>query len=314
MKPVVPAGAFILLLLSGAGGAAATLVVGPGKTYELPSAAAPAASPGDTIRILPGRYADCAVWRADGITIEGTGRVTIVEKICDDKGLFVIAGSNITVRGLTFSGAHNRVHNGAGIRAEGVNLTVENSRFIDNDDEILADGKRASTIIVRHSYFRGNGTCAGACAHGIYAGRIARLRIERSEFVGQREGHHIKSRAARTEILGDHVHDGLDGTSSYLVDIPNGGSVLIRGNRFEKGANSQNLGVAIAIGAEGADQGPTDRIDVENNSLVNDTGGPVVFVRNLTATPARLQGNTIGPNTTPLSGPGTVDSDAPPRN
>ena len=312
---IVPAGAFILLLQALAGGAAgATLVVGPGRAYELPSSAALAARHGDTIRILPGRYADCAVWQADGLTIEGKGRVTVADEICEGKALFVISGSNVTVRGITFTEAHNRVHNGAGIRAQGTGLRIENSRFIDNDEGLLAGANLASTITVRDSYFRGNGTCAGACAHGLYVGEIARLRIEHCEFVGQLEGHHIKSRAARTEILDNRVHDGPQGTSSYLVDIPNGGSVLIRRNHFEKGPNSQNFAVAIAIGAEGATQAPADRIDIEDNLLVNDTGGPTLFVRNYTSTPARLAGNILGGDVTALAGPGAVEAGAPPPN
>jgi nitrous oxidase accessory protein NosD len=308
----VPAGAFILLLEALAGGAAgATLVVGPGRAYERPSAAALAARPGDTIRILPGRYADCAVWRADRLTIEGRGKVIVAGEVCGGKALFVITGDNVTVRGIAFTGAHNQVHNGAGIRAEGAGLKVENSRFIDNDEGLLAGANPASTITVRGSYFRGNGNCATACAHGLYVGAVARLRIEHCEFVGQLEGHHIKSRAARTEILDNRVQDGPAGTASYLVDIPNGGSVLIRRNRFEKGPNSQNFAVAISIGAEGAAQTPADRIDIRNNLLVNDTGGPTLFVRNYTSTPARLSGNVLGGVVTALGGPGAVEAGAP---
>ncbi len=55
---------------------AADLVVGggPGAAFRLPSAAAAAARPGDTIRILPGTYYDCAVWRADDLTNRGRRR------------------------------------------------------------------------------------------------------------------------------------------------------------------------------------------------------------------------------------------------
>src|SRR5579863_10048769 len=100
INSIVPAGAFILLLQIAGGAAGATLVVGPGKSYELPSGAAMAARAGDTVRILPGRYADCAVWRADGITIEGRGKVTVADEVCEGKALFVIAASNVTVRGI----------------------------------------------------------------------------------------------------------------------------------------------------------------------------------------------------------------------
>jgi len=98
------------------------------------------------------------------------------------------------------------------------------------------------------------------------------------------------------------------------VDIPNGGSVLIRRNHFEKGPHSQNFAVAISIGAEGASQSPSDRIDIQDNLLVNDTGGATLFVRNYTSTPARLAGNILGGGVTALGGPGAVEAAAPPPN
>ncbi len=47
------------------------LEVGPGRAFRMPSAAAAAARQGDIIRIAPGVYEDCAVWRADRLVIEG---------------------------------------------------------------------------------------------------------------------------------------------------------------------------------------------------------------------------------------------------
>ena len=111
------------------------LMVGPGMTFALPSEAARAARSGDTIRITSGTYSDCARWNADDLIIEGLGDgATITDKVCDDKGLFITRGRNITVRNITFLAAHATSHNGSGIRAEGAVLLVENSRFIDNED------------------------------------------------------------------------------------------------------------------------------------------------------------------------------------
>lgn len=308
----LPAGAQAPVFSPRPGSGGETLVVGPGKVFERPSGAALAARPGDTIQILPGRYVDCAVWTASGITIEGKGDgVTIADETCEGKAIFVIVGNDVTVRNITFTGAHVRTHNGAGIRAEGTNLTVEKSRFVDNDEGILAGSNPAGAIAVRDSYFRGNGNCIAACAHGIYVGRIALLHVEHSEFVAQHVGHHIKSRALRTEIVDNRIQDGPDGSSSYLLDLPNGGAILISGNRFEKGAKSRNRGTAISIGAEqtGA-AGQTGRIDIVNNSFANDVGQPTVFVRNHTSTPAYLQANRFTGTVVPLSGPGTVDGKA----
>jgi hypothetical protein len=263
------------------------LTVGPGKTYALPSEAARAAKAGDIIRIFPGTYTDCARWEANGLVIEGVGAgVIVADKVCDEEGLFITKGRDITVRNITFMSAHGASHNGSGIRAQGMNLTVEASRFIDNEDGILAKDNAGSTIVIRDSYFKGNGNCIAACAHGIYINHIALLRVENSEFVEQHVGHHIKSRAARTEIINNSVRDGVKGSASYLVDLPNGGSAVISGNRFEKGALSQNRDVAISIGAEGEKtENPPGEIIVEDNIFSNDVGVATTFVRNYTSEP-----------------------------
>lgn len=280
------------------------LTVGPGQEYARPSEAASAAKPGSLVRIIAGTYEDCAVWDKDGLVIEGVGEVTITGKSCNDKGLFITRGNDITIRHMTFISARASSHNGSGIRAEGINLTVENSRFLDNEDGILAGDNPRSTIIVRSSYFKGNGNCIALCAHGIYANHIARLVVDNSRFLEQQAGHHIKSRAARTEVIGNTIEDGAKGSASYLVDLPNGGSALISGNRFEKGPLSDNKNVAISIGAEGprAENPPGD-IAVRDNDFTNDTGVPTAFVRNYTGGPITLEANRLTGDVVPLSGP-----------
>ncbi len=241
--------------------------------------------------------------------IEGVGAgVTITDKVCDDKGLFITKARDITVRNITFTFAHASAHNGSGIRAEGENLTVEDSRFIDNEDGILAGDKPGSTIVVRNSYFNGNGNCIAECAHGIYVGQIALLRVENSELLEQHVGHHIKSRAARTEIINNCIHDGPQGSASYLVDLPNGGAAVISGNNFEKGPNSQNKQVAIAILAEkNKIPNPNGKIVIENNTFSNDTGSPTTFVRTFASVPVvvrdnKFQGDVTAYSNAPTSG------------
>jgi len=287
------------------------LTVGPGKAYALPSEAALAAKRGDTIRIFPGTYTDCARWDADRLVIEGVGLgVVMANRVCDNKGIFITRGRDITVRNITFMSARAGGHNGSGIRAEGANLSVEASRFIDNEDGILSADNAAGTIVIKDSYFSGNGNCIAACAHGIYIGHIALLRVENSEFVEQHVGHHIKSRAARTEILNNSVHDGSKGSASYQVDLPNGGSAVISGNRFQKGPLSQNRGVAISIGAEGDNAlNPAGEIVVQDNSFSNDTGVATTFVKNYTGGPVVLQRNRFsGGPVTPLGVPSPSDN------
>jgi hypothetical protein len=278
-----------------------TLVVGTDQELKLPSAAASVARAGDTIVIEAGEYFDCAVWRADHLTIEGKGGgAVITDKTCEGKGLFITRGNDITIRNLTFTRARVPDGNGAGIRAEGVNLRIEHSRFINNENGILANPSPTSTITILDSEFTRNGKCEPNCAHGIYINEVALLHVEGSKFMETKTGHHIKSRALRTELIGNEIVDGEAGTSSYLVDIPNGGSLVMTDNVMEKGPHSSNPGIAIMIGAEG-NSARTGELRFSGNTLTNHTDVATVFVKNWTSADVVLDRNTLNGPITPVS-------------
>ena len=289
---------------------AATLEVGAGKTYKLPSQAAAAAQDGDRVVIAAGEYFDCAIWRASNLVIEGAGpdRTVITDKVCQGKALFITVGNNITIRNLTLTRARVPDWNGAGIRAEGGNLTIEHVNFVNNQDGLLAAPTPDGKILISDSAFIRNGTCegGGGCAHGIYVNALALLRIERTRFFETRQGHHIKSRALQTEVIDCDIADGANGTSSYTVDVPNGGGVLLRGNHIQKGPKSENHTAALMVGAEGVSQ-PTPAITVENNTFLVEGGYNSYLVFNMTATEAHLKGNVLQGNAKALRGDGTVE-------
>ena len=285
---------------------ARTLEVGPTHVLKLPSQAAQVAQDGDTVLIDPGEYDDCAVWRASRLTIAARApRVVFIGKSCQGKGIFVINGSDVTVRGISFAHATVPDRNGAGIRAQGRNLTVESCRFIDNEEGILAGSIPGSTIRVIGSEFRGNGTCAAGCAHGIYVGTIDLLEVEDSHFTDTHEGHDIKSRALRTVLRGNDISDGPTGHASYLVDVPNGGNLLMERNTLSKGPHTDNDSTAVSIGAEGV-RNPTTSLVVRDNRFANLLPKPTDFVHNRTQVGAELIGNRLTGAVVPLEGPGTV--------
>jgi hypothetical protein len=284
---------------------AATLKVGPDQTYKAPSAAAAVAKNGDHIEIEPGQYFDCAVWNANDLVIEGSGSgAVITDKTCMGKGLFVIEGKNTIVRNLTLTRARVPDMNGAGIRLDNGNLTIDNVKFIDNQNGIMG-GTPGTTVTIRNSEFDRNGTCEGGCAHGIYIMNVDLLHVENSRFSNTRQGHSIKSRALRTEVVGSTIVDGPDGTSSYLIEASNGGALIVRDNTLEKGPKAENHTCAIAIGAEGVTQ-PTPEITITNNNFRNDGDYETALVWNLTATPATLKGNKLSGSVIPIKGDGTV--------
>ena len=305
--------ALLLALLLPSLATAATYVVGPAREIRALSAIAPSLRPGDKVLIEPGEYQDCAIIRADDVTIEGWGapeQVVLADRSCGGKAILVITGTNVTVRNLTLARARVPDGNGAGIRDESPNLVVERVRFLDNQTGILTGGPSAGgTLVVRDSLFERNGACEPpGCAHGIYANRLALLRVERSVFSETRIAHAIKSRAQRTEVLDNVITDGPEGTSSYAIDISNGGDVLVRGNTIQKGPRSGNQKAAIMLGAEGV-RNRTTEILIENNRFRNDGDFDSLLVWNRTETPAVLRDNRLEGRVTELrSGP------EPPKN
>lgn len=277
------------------------LRVGPDRALRTPSAAARIARNGDHVRIDPGTYRDCAVWRANDLILEGLGkpRPHMTSVVCDDQAIWLIRGNDVRVINIKFSRAHSSQFNGAGIKMVGSNLLVRKSLFHDNENGILTAGRPRSHIIVIGSRFLRNGSCVRACAHGIYAGKVYRLVVRNSIFFGQKQGHHIKSRARMTQILSNRISDGREGTASMSINLPIGGTADISYNHIEQGPKAENYKLMISIGEESiARKGrptpfrqPSRGLIFKNNVFVNNHPRGGIFIRNLTETPLTMRGN-----------------------
>lgn len=289
---------------------ARVLEAGKDKEFKMPSEAIAAAKAGDTVRISEGEYFDCAFVRANKLVIEGVGdaaKILLTDKACGGKGVLVISGNGVTLRNLTLTRARVPDGNGAGIRNEAPDLTVEGVRFVNNQNGILSTPSDPGTLMIRDSLFDGNGGCgnSGGCAHGLYVNASTVLHVENTTFTGTKNGHHIKSRALRTEVVGCTIRDGEEGTASYEIEVPNGGSLVVQNTTMQKGPEAENHSAMITIGAEGVTQ-PTREITIENNTVRNDGPWTTVLLRNLTATEAAIKGNRISGNVKPLDGDGKV--------
>jgi len=280
----------------------ARIEVGPDRTLKLPSDAEKIATDGDTIAIDPGRYLDCVVWSANRLTIVGTtaGSVIITDKVCQGKGIFVIRGDDTTVQKITFSRARDIDGNGAGIRLEGRNLTVEDSQFTNNESGILANDNPGSEITIVNSEFVNNGSCQSGCAHALGVGRVGLLRVIKTKFWSTKLAHSISSAALRNELTDDVIEDGPDGTSSFLIDLPIGGTLLLSNAILEKGPRTSNRNAAILIGG-GRTLQPTKKLIITGSHFTNDTGGRASFIVNWTSTPPVLNENTFIGDVTPVS-------------
>lgn len=282
------------------------ILVGPGRPLKLPSAAAQIARPGDRIRIDAGTYRDCAIWRTPNITIEGVGGYAHVKDIsCDHKAIWVFYAAPVRISSVRFSGARVRYRNGAGIRWEGYGkLTLKHTWFHNNQMGIIAHDRLQSTMHISDSRFDHNGDCPSFCGHGVYAGRIAHLSVTNSQFVGHNLGHHIKSRALVSDIIGNRITDGATGTASYAINLPDSGTATIRNNYIEKGPLSDNVKALIAIGEEGTRlkdgrENPSRFIKIEDNLFQNNALTDTNFIWNRGS-------HAVTPRNNKYSGPGVA--------
>lgn len=258
---------------------AALIQVGPGKEFVSPSAAAEFAVDGDVVEIdAAGHYdGDVAVWRQNNLTIKGVnGRPHIrgTGRHAEGKALWVIKGSNITVENIEFSGAVVPDHNGAGIRHEGRDLTIRYCYFHHNENGLLSSSDPKSLILIEYSEFSHNGYGKG-WTHNIYIGRIKRFILRYSYIHHAKIGHNVKSRAEETQIINNRIMDEDDGSSSYAIDIPDGGLAYIVGNVIQQGPQTENWTV-IAYGAEGLRKS-ANHLWVINNTIVNDRSRGIFF-------------------------------------
>jgi len=273
--------------------AARVLEVGPGRTYAAPSAAAAAARDGDTVAIAAGEYFDCAVWAASNLIIagaEGGGAVVLTDRACEGKAAFVVRGNGVTLRGLTFTRIRVPDGNGAGVRAEGRDLTVADSRFINDQDGILAAG--GGFLRIDGCIFADNGAADRPPTHAVIASGLELLRIEGSEFLRPRGGDLIAATVLRTELDGNRLSDVGGHIAGPLVTI-SGGAVALTGNTIEIGG-ADRPGAVLVTGAVTA-------LEVRGNTLI-ELSGSVPMVRNWSGTEATEADNRARPGVPAVSG------------
>jgi len=278
---------------------AATLNVGPAQEFSTVAAAIAAAQNGDTVMVQAGTYTNDFAEIKVKITLQAAGGAVVMKAsgfIPNHKAILII-DTDVSITGFTFTGAKVIVTagaNGAGIRYQGGNLTVQNCTFTHNQAGLLA-GDAPGTITITNSTFTSNGDLAGPGAgytNNLYVGHITKLDIESSAFGAVNLGREIESRAAETIINNSLVVDGPKGTGSYDIDIPNGGVLTIANTIIEKGPKS-SLGGMIAYGEQGS-WAPTLSFTMQNNTLVNDlTARPTWGVWNDAAVTANISNTQV---------------------
>jgi hypothetical protein len=258
-----------------------TLSVCPNCIYKKPSEAIAHSSDTDIINVQAGNYDDCFTINRDDILIRGVnGRAHLTGKICDEKGEMNIRGARTVVENFEFSGMQNPDTNGAGIRFQGVMLTIRNSYFHDGEEGILTQGNPLNyndTVLVENSLFERLGG-GGGYSHAAYFGDHKQVTIKNSIFRSSKDqGHEFKSRA-QNNTIDCSIFASLDGVDSYSVNFPDGGNVQITNSLIEQGSASAN-GVMVDYGSEMSNtpKWGTNRFLAQNSIFLDDRGSGVFF-------------------------------------
>ncbi len=275
----------ILILLSAAPAEARILTVGPGAMFPAPSAAARAAQNGDTVEIAAGTYYDCASWPQSSLTIEGTGAGTVItDNACKGKAAFVISGNDVTVRHLVLTRIRVADWNGAGIRGEGQNLTIEDVGFINDQFGVLVGSGRGKVRILNCRFDDDGDSPEGHPTHAVRVSADS-LDIEHSHFAHARAGDHVNAEAKQISLVDNDFADEGGGMRGPLVQV-SGDTIVVDGNTVTLSPGAADRPSAVLL------IGPASSIRIENNVLI-EPGGGVPLARNWTGTGGTVRGNSV---------------------
>ncbi|MXO60770.1 right-handed parallel beta-helix repeat-containing protein [Altererythrobacter salegens] len=253
-----------------------------------------------SIAIVPGTIRQCAVQSGGDISYLAVdpGKSVFDGVTCEGKAALVLRGRSADVAGLVFQNMAVPDYNGAGIRLEAGNLTVAQSWFHDSQQGILTGANPQSRLVIDSSTFTRLGNCedSSGCAHSIYTGEIAQLRVTRSRFEEGSGGHYLKSRAKRVDVASSSFDDARGHGTNYMIDLPNGATGQISNNWFVQGKDKENWSAFIAVAAEGREQTSAGLYIVGNDArLAPGIQRSTAFVADWSGDKLNLGANALGP-------------------
>ena len=141
----------------------------------------------------------------------------------NDKAVFVTSGT-VTLKNIEVSGVAVDDLNGAAVRYQGGNLTLENVYFHDNQEGLLAADDPNGTIAIKKLRVQPT-TAATATRITSTSTTSAPSTVDNSyihDVLGN--GSEFRSRGANTTITNTRIVDGSNGNAdNYTVDLPAGG-------------------------------------------------------------------------------------------
>jgi len=183
---------------------------------------------GDELFVSAGIYDTPLIISQNDITITGVGHVIFQRGVAAGKGFILSKGDNLTVNNIECKNIANRDGNGACIRHEGVDLTLNHVFFHNSQEGVLETARQSGVIKIINSRFERLGF--NGQAHGIYSNKSSV---------------HIEQSTVKKSII-----VSLSSDDSRLIDMSNGGELLVVKSLLGQGPKSVN-GQMIGYGLEG---------------------------------------------------------------
>lgn len=270
--------------------------VGATQTYTLPSQIKNLVHDGDTIYIDGGIYAnDATKWTNKNLKFIGLGTGTnrtvlqYTGDIPNGKGIFVFEYpglcDNPYLENIVFDGAQvsdANGGNGAGIRFQANNITVNNCKFLNCQNGILEGNASVtgSNTVIFNSEFENNGyqlpnSGLSGYEHHIYiSASTDTLLVTNCWFHRPRgQANSLKTRAQRSFILYNLIDEEATGYGSWELNIAQGGLNIIIGNIIIQGPAGANHGI---VGYDAAINTLEDFYFV-NNTVINQYTGIIEY-------------------------------------
>lgn len=217
------------------------------------------------IQIGAGYYNEAGVLSANSVLIKAEKGAVVYGKAALGKGALVLKGDFTTIEGLECHSVSVPDGNGKCVRLEGKGVTLREVYFHHAQGGLLGS-RKGGDIIIENSLFEHLGD--GSFSHGVYSFKPTRLIIKNSKFLNNRSGaHEIKSRSYFTKIT-DSVIAAPQSRDSRLLDVANGGTLVLQRNILIEGPFSENhdmlsWGVEHSIHNEGS-------ITINDNLFISD--------------------------------------------
>lgn len=233
--------------------------------FTLPNAIS-RVSEGGLVLMRTGVYEQAATIEKPDVHLLAEPGARLYRAAIQGKGALVVR-ADVVIEGLACSHIKVADGNGCCVRQERGDVTLVGVHFHHAQMGILT-GHNGGEIKILDSYIHDSGYDeSGNLGHNVYV-NSGTLEFSRSWSLAARNaGHEIKSRAAVT-IIKDSLIASLNARDSRLVDIPNGGVLLLTGSILGEGPGSENWDL-IGYGLEGA-KAHTHRVTIRGNTFYVD--------------------------------------------